>query len=318
MNQVRAMASYRKSFAYANNQGTVTVVPGQTSNLDASAEMDTTVGGIYCCGPVTIVPPTNVYTPSVQYAYFLTAGTTSWTAPATCVSPITYWLIGGGGGGGGAYDQGGAGGGGGGSVVTGTYSIAPGQTYNIVVGAGSQEGQGSHAGSLTANPPNNSTHETCGGVGGASQFDTTNSGPQAPGGGFGDTSRYAPGGGKAGGTQGTSSISSLGGNGGGGGSSGGGGGGAGGNGSNGTIGYGAIPGSGGAGISLTFPGINSGNAVTYGAGGNGGTDPILSSINGTSATNNTGAGGQGGGSTSSSQASGGAGGSGLVVIQYSA
>ena len=317
MNKVRAMASYQKSFNYANNNGTVTVSRGQTSNTDASAEIDASTGGIYCCGP-SISSVNTIYVPNVQYAYFLTEGSTTWTAPATCVSPITYWMVGGGGGGGGAFDQGGAGGGGGGSVVTGSYVITPGQTYTIIVGAGGAGGQGSHSGSLTATPPNNSTHETCGGAGGASQLDSTNSGPQAPGGGIGDTSRYNPLGRGVGGTQGTSSVSSGGGGGGGGGGAGGGGGGAGGNGTNGIYAYNGAPGTGGVGMSLTIPGIHSGNPVTYGAGGNGGTDPTSPSINGTSAAANTGAGGQGGGSTSSSQASGGAGGSGLVVIQYEA
>ena len=317
MNKVRAMASYQKSFNYANNNGTVTVSPGQTSNMDASVEIDAITGGIYCCGPSTTTSNT-VYVPNYQYAYFLTAGSTTWTAPATCVSPITYWMVGGGGGGGGAFDQGGAGGGGGGSVVTGTYAVTPGQTYTIVVGAGGAGGQGDRTGSLTPNLPNNSSTEASGQAGGASQLDATNSGPQAPGGGIGYRSRYAPSGTGVGGTQGTSSVSSVGGGGGGGGGAGGGGGGTGGNGTNGIHAYNGAPGTGGVGVSLTIAGINSGNPVTYGAGGNGGTDPTGPSINGSSASANTGAGGQGGGSTSFSQASGGAGGSGLVVIQYTA
>jgi len=317
MNKVRAMASYQKSFQYANNQGTVTVSPGQTSNMDASAEIDATTGGIYCCGPSTT--PT-VTVPDYQYIYFLTAGSATWTAPDTCVSPITYWLVGGGAGGGGAFDQGGAGGGGGGSVVTGTYAITPGQTYNIVVGAGGAGGQGDRTGSLTPNLPNNASSEASGGAGSASQFDVANSGPQAPGGGIGYRSRYNPLGRGVGGTQGTSSVSSGGGGGGDGGGAGGGGGGAGGSGTNGVYAYNGAPGTGGVGVSLTIPGINSGNPVTYGAGGNGGTDPSggRPSVNGASAADNTGAGGQGGASTSFSQASGGAGGSGLVVIQYTA
>lgn len=73
---------------------------------------------------------------NTYYAVFTTTGSSTWVAPATCQSPITYWIVGGGGGGAGAFDQRGNGGGGGGSVITGTYFVVPGTTYTIFVGAG--------------------------------------------------------------------------------------------------------------------------------------------------------------------------------------
>jgi hypothetical protein len=57
-------------------------------------------------------------------------------------------------------------------------------------------------------------------------------------------------------------------------------------------------------------------AFMYGTGGNGGTDPIGTIVNGSDALPNTGNGGMGGGSTSNSQSAGGMGGSGIITLSY--
>ena len=80
---------------------------------------------------------------------FSTPGTTTWTVPA-CVNSITVQVWAGGGGGGAVWSRfdpktnspgsneicPAAGGGGGGGFVSRTYTVVPGQTYNITVGAG--------------------------------------------------------------------------------------------------------------------------------------------------------------------------------------
>ncbi len=57
-----------------------------------------------------------IYT--TYYVTFTITGSATWAAPATCKSPITFWIVGGGG----AHDNGGAGGGGGGAA-TGAYAV---------------------------------------------------------------------------------------------------------------------------------------------------------------------------------------------------
>ena len=251
-----------------------------------------------------VQPSTTSSNLTLIYEYFTTVGSISWTAPATVQSPITYWLVGGGGGGGGAYDNGGAGGGGGGSFLTGTYAVTPGQSYTIIVGDGGIGGSGR----TSLSPPFVSTNGT---NGDPSSFDYTNSGPQALGGGYGynRSSQNANSGRAA-----SVGTASEGGSGGGGGAAGDGGGGSFGAG---TANVGTTPGIGGTGISQTFPGINSGNSVIYGIGGNGAPN---TNTTGQTGTANTGKGGGGGGATSGSPGTltknGGNGGSGLVVIQY--
>lgn len=252
---------------------------------------------------------------TTYYVTFTTTGSTTWTAPATIQSPITYWIVGGGGGGAGAYDQRGNGGGGGGFAITGTYAVVAGETYTIVVGEGGAggEGQGTQSGG-----PGFGTH-TDGEDGTESSFDASNGGPVAAGGGKGLIGAPF--------RQGGTLVSGVttGGGGGGGGGSGGGGGGAGGNGTNGASGAGAAGGTGGTGVSFTIPGYNGGNPQEYGAGGNGGRNPPSSFAVGASGSANTGNGGAGGSAASFQppyagglRKMGGDGGSGLVVIQYSA
>ena len=307
LKRARTVSAYQAGFKAAVNAGTA-ISPRGVSNLDASMLVDAAFVSLVQVPPT--MPSVQSYVPVLMVAYF--TGTSTWTAPSTCVSPITYWMIGGGGGGGGAYDSAGAGGGGGGQIVTGTYAITQGQTYSVVVGLGGYGGQGSHAGGLTPIQGSDTINETSGAAGGASSFDASNGGPQALGGGNGNRSRLYTNTGAAA----TPTSASSGGNGGGAGGSGGGGGGSSGAGAGGTHGSNQPGGAGGAGTSATFAGINSGAPVVYGVGGNGATDPSLSPVTGATAAANTGNGGGGGGSPGGNQASGGAGGSGLVVISF--
>jgi hypothetical protein len=231
---------------------------------------------------ININPTSNSSGPTYTtfYDIFTTEGSTTWTAPTTCQSPITYWIVGGGGGGSGAYDQRGNGGGGGGAAITGTYAVVAGTTYDIVVGAGGDggTGQGTQSGG-----PGTGTH-TDGADGTDSSFDVSNGGPVAAGGGKGliaDPYR----------TGGTGGTVTTGGGGGGGGGNGGGGGGAGGNGTNGAnAGVYGPGGTGGSGVSFTIPGYNGGNAQVYGAGGNGGANRVSGFVVGVSGSANTGKG----------------------------
>jgi hypothetical protein len=304
-NKAKVLAVYHKQ--------NVRPLPGTYSDTSSSTQTEVVLGKTLVC-PTNTISNNTIYT--IYYIAFTISGSSTWTAPTTCQSPITYWIVGGGGGGGAAFDNAGGGGGGGGVAITGTYAIVAGTTYDIVVGDGGAGGTA--RGSSYPNPTVNPGTQTNGTAGTNSSFDVSNGGPVAAGGGAGLNSRNAPGGSGLGGGI------SLGGNGGGGGNCGGGGGGAGGNGTNGS---GSIAGTGGPGILFTIPGYNGGVVQSYGIGGNGGVDisTILSSIVGASGSVNRGNGGGGGSAGSYSPPStggvitiGGDGGSGLVVIQYSA
>lgn len=297
---------------------------GRGTNMDQSALIAAAAGCAICSDvPVgaTAESAAGIYVPTccndqqaqptytTFYVEFTTTGTTTWTAPATIQSPITYWIVGGGGGGAGAYDQRGNGGGGGGAAITGTYAVVAGTTYDIVVGAGGAggTGKGSPSGS-----------HTDGADGTGSSFDFAGGGPVAAGGGKGLIGAPFNQGGIGGTVTG-------GGGGGGGGGNGGGGGGAGGNGTNGAASGFGPAGTGGTGVSFTIPGYNGGNPQAYGAGGNGGANRSSGFAVGASGSANRGNGGGGGSAYSSQPPSGGGfiqmggnGGSGLVVIQYSA
>jgi hypothetical protein len=292
------------------NTATVMPVPRCYSDMSSSIHTQVVVGKMDCCSPSIIAPYTT------YYLTFTTTGSTTWTAPATCQSPITYWIVGGGGGGGGTHDNAGAGGGGGGVAITGTYTVVAGSTYSLVVGAGGAGGTA--IGSTHPVPTVVPGSSTNGSAGTNSSFDLAGGGPVAAGGGAGLRRDNHPGG------DGVGGVVSAGGNGGSGGYGGGGGGGAGGSGTNGGA-YSA--GTGGTGISFTIPGYNGGNPQTYSRGGNGGANinTNFSATIGASGSANTGNGGGGGGVGSFSPpyaggviTVGGAGGSGLVVIQYSA
>ncbi len=263
-----------------------------------------------CQSPVPYVPPTPPGppgppipppNPEPQVVSFSTVGSTTWTAPLTLTSSVEYLVVGGGGGGGGAFDTGAGGGGGAGLVLTGTVSVTPGATYNIVVGAGGIAGIGNRTGS---------PQETPGGTGGSSSFDTI----VAVGGSGGYASRTAPGGVGLGGAIANAGTLTAGGGGNGGGnlasaaSAGGGGG----NGSVGGTSVNNTPGVGGSGISSSI----SGTSVTYGAGGSGGREN--SNVNGANGAANTGNGAGGAGSVSFDSSNGGAGGSGIVILRFTA
>ncbi|MCZ2338112.1 MAG: hypothetical protein LC127_07900, partial [Chitinophagales bacterium] len=98
---------------------------------------------------------------SFSQASFTTPGTYTWTVPP-CVTSVTVKVWGGGGGGGGAIaiarnstgDEAcsGAGGGGGAGFSMKTFAVTPGETYNIVVGAGGiagSSGDGTWSGGIT-------------------------------------------------------------------------------------------------------------------------------------------------------------------------
>jgi hypothetical protein len=312
-NKTKTLATYAQTTANNINLGNVVLAPGRYSDKTAGIHTKVVVGQSECCAN-TITGPT--YT--TYYLSFTTTGSTTWTAPATCQSPITYWIVGGGGGGGGASDNSGGGGGGGGVTVTGTRAVIAGTTYAIVVGAGGAGGTG--RGSTYPNPNTIPGTNTDGIAGTASSFDLAGGGPVAAGGGEGKKRDTVP--------QGQGGAISTGGNGSIGGGKAGGGGGAGGAGTNATS---VSPGTGGPGISFTIPGYNGGNSQSYGTGGNGGANITPSNFTYTVGANgavNTGNGGGGGGAASYAPALdsstpvlvtiGGAGGSGLVVIQYSA
>lgn len=237
------------------------------------------------------VPPTmpDTYIPStLTRSTFTTVGNNTWTAPAY-VTSVEYLVVGGGGGGGGAYDNGGAGGGGGGVVLTGTKTVVPGQTYNIIVGDGGAGGE-----SRSSNEGLGPAYEYDGNKGSSSNFDSI----FADGGGYGYRSRVTN---ASSGTKVNGTIASFGGNGGGGGHAGYGGGGNSANGS-------GI--NGGAGFTSTI----SGSSVEYGRGGDGKVNG--SNSNGSAGTPYTGNGGQGGGAASGNHGYGGKGGSGIVILKY--
>ena len=148
------------------------------------------------------------YTPVKITEFFTDPGTTTWTAPAG-VHTIIVEAWGGGGGGGGSTS--GSGGGGGGAYARSTIAVTPGQTYDVVVGAGGSGRTGTGADShfnssstVMAKGGAGSTSSTGGGGGEASSSvgDVKFSG-SAGGSGLG-TSPYVGGGGGGGGGTGQS------------------------------------------------------------------------------------------------------------------
>jgi len=316
-NNAKTLSRYYQSRVNSINAGNLLVAPGTYSDVSSKTHIDFAIAKTECCIPTSSISISAGPTYQTYYVTFTTTGSTTWTAPATCQSPITYWIVGGGGGGGGAFDNAGGGGGGGGAATTGTYAVVGGTTYSIVVGGGGAGGTA--IGSTYPNPAVTPGTCTNGTVGTSSSFDSVNGGPSAAGGGAGlkrGNNTHAGGG--------DGGLISIGGYGGDGGYGGGGGGGAGGNGTN----AGALSaGTGGTGISFTIPGYNGGNSQSYGIGGNGAANINTNfSFNvGADGSANTGKGGGGGGAGSYGPPYaggviklGGNGGSGLVVIQYSA
>jgi len=254
---------------------------------------------------------------------FTSLGSSSWTCPADVTSVEVAVVAGGGSG-----ADNGAGGGGGGVIYTPGYSVTPGQTYSIVVGAGGSSvtagtntigtnGGNSQFGTLIAlgggygGSGGGQSQGNQGGCGGGSAAllaaTTLPGGSGTPGQGFrggssyGGVSPYPAGGGGGAGSQGGPA------------------------GGNATSSY-NIGGAGGIGLYLPQfssygasgyfgGGGGGGNAVVtpYGAGGNGGGGSATAGAVGTKAgTANTGGGGGGGVGLTG----GGAGGSGVVLIRY--
>ena len=86
--------------------------------------------------PYKNAPPSS----STVIIEFTTVGSTTWAAPPG-VTSVEYLVVGGGGGSGGGFDNAGGGGGVAGMVLTGTLSVVPGTSYDIVVGDGGAEGE---------------------------------------------------------------------------------------------------------------------------------------------------------------------------------
>jgi hypothetical protein len=256
---------------------------------------------------------TNVNAGVVQR--FTTVGSTAWTAP-TDVTQVEVLVVAGGGAG--AIGGGGGGGGAGGLIYNNQYSVTPGQTYTVTVGAGGSSitggadvqgtsGSNSIFGSLIA----------IGGGRGAANSKNADTGGSGGGG-------YGPGVGQFGagtagqGFNGSNATSATSGTNGGGGGGAGGTGGAGSSTSGGSGGVGLqfgisglpISYAGGGGGGSQQPGQSPGTA-TFGGGAGGGPAPA----NGTSGTANTGGGGGGAGFAGSAVTSG-AGGSGVVIVRY--
>ncbi len=236
-------------------------------------------------------------TPNPVISTYSAVQTTTWVAPAG-VTTVEYLVVGGGGGSGGGYDTASGGGGGGGMVLTGTLSVTPGTSYNVIVGDGGTGG--------ISNTGESVNDQTDGTAGISSVFGSI----VALSGGGGYASRRPTGMTGLGGTQVSGVVASTGGTGG---PSNGGAGGGGGNTSNGTNRSGTSGGNGGAGVSNSI----NGSSVTYGAGGDGadGADGTSSNVSIAGAAN-TGNGARGGGATSGQGRYGAKGGSGIVIIKF--
>lgn len=236
-----------------------------------------------------------------------TVGSYTWTVP-TGLSSVQYLVVAGGGGTGGAGQ--GSGGGGGGGVRTATgFSVTPGASLSVVVGAG---------GAGAGDPSNGSN-------GGDSTFSSITS--VGGGGGGGGYTGVGSNGGSGGGSQNTSSVgtgTSGQGNSGGYGTgsslySSGGGGGAG---SAGGSASGSVGGAGGNGLSSSI----TGTAVYYGAGGGGGGSSTGGAAGNGGVAGSTGSaipnsgiantGGGSGGTYNRYDNSAASGGSGIVVVRF--
>jgi hypothetical protein len=270
-------------------------------------------------------------TPQRSTVVFTTVGSgQSWTAPAGVASVAVLVVAGGGGGGTGT---GGGGGGAGGVIYNSSYSVTPGNSYSITVGAG---GQGSASGATQATNGSNSVFDSLTAVGGGfggnesgtAGWRNGNSGGSGGGGTYNGT-----------GGAGTASQGNTGGNGRSGASGGGNtwsGGGGGGAGAVGQAGQVLAGGNGGAGVAYSISGVTtfyggggagsvqstSGGTVTKGSGGaGGGGDAVADQTGSQTAIGFNGAnglGGGGGGSGDNATSIAGNGGSGIVIVSWKA
>jgi hypothetical protein len=264
-----------------------------------------------------------------QVKTFTATGSTTWTVPSG-VTNIEVLVVAGGGGGGGAKR--GGGGGGGGVVYNPFYTVTPGSTMNILVGAGGAAATGATTGNATA--------------GANSQFDAIVAVGGGKGGGYSSSQGGANAGGNGGSGGGASSGEATGNETGGTGTTGqgfaggnivgtvsigAGGGGAGGSGES-RFASDYNGGAGGPGIANNITGVtryygggggggsrittyNGGKGGIGGGGQGGGITAGDSVLGGTAGIANTGGGGGGGGDNATTSTAG-AGGSGVVIISY--
>ncbi len=312
---------------------------------DGTTSKTYTLGVTYTppsCAPVNL-GTTNANGKTYRVLKFSAVGECEWTAP-TGVTKIDYLVVAGGGGSAGStstigYGEfiGGGGGGGGGVLTASNYSVTPGQTYNVKVGAGGLGGlKSSLAAFRTAKPGENSQFGSImaygGGYGGGKGEFGGLGGSGGGGGGYGWLSPYYGGSGRTGqGNSGGNSSYTLidldanrAGGGGGGGA-----GGAGANSSGPRNG-----GNGGSGLLSTITGTN----TYYGGGGGGGTRDYswILFLGWTDNSVSPGSGGTGGGASGNNygngndgsdgfgggaggvggDGNGGAGGDGVIIIRY--
>ena len=240
-----------------------------------------------------------------QQAY-TTPGSYTWTVPSS-VTSISVVCVGGGAGGeqGGGGTIYGGGGGGGALAYVNNYSVTPGASISLNVGAGGASGNDGtdswfiNSSTLNASGGNTPTGSTAYGDGGLSSGSALTGGGDGGRGHYGDTSGVGPGGGGGaagyggnGGQGGRYSEQTDGANGGGGGGAGGG---------------------GGGGVGILGQGSNGAKSTAYPNGGSGGS----SGTNGGNGTNPGGAGGTyggGGGGGQNGNHAGGTGSDGAVRI----
>lgn len=264
---------------------------------------------------ITIIDPN-----PLRARVFATPGSYSWTAPAG-ITRIHVLCVGGGGGG--SYaGYGDAGGGGGGTGFINFYTVTPGSTYTVVVGAGGTS-NGNQIGGNGGDSyfVSNITVAGFGGRGGGQPFSSTGGAFIGTGGGRGGRGGITGSGGGAGG-GGAGGYSGSGGNGGNyqeDGTSGSGGGGGGGAGQDTLNGFG---GGAGGGISFYGEGTSGAGGETgtlisrHGVSGSGATTSLNTYAGGASGSNFGGGGGSGSSSSIVGAQFGGRGGGGLVVIYY--
>ena len=172
---------------------------GETNVYEIVLENTGTVAqtGVYL---TDVLPPGTKYVPNsvtitqqpapaFTTQLFTTAGTATFTPPASWVTSVVVMAWGGGGGGGTRTSNGRTGGGGGGAFSMSTVSVVPGSNYTVTVGAG---GASSTAGGASWFSLGNTTNVLANGGSGVPQNTTTGGAGGATNGGIG-TVLYAGG-----------------------------------------------------------------------------------------------------------------------------
>jgi len=133
--------------ATANSYSFIQLQPG-TYHIEAGASLQR--AGTHC---TTLLAYGNSPGYITEIFTNTTAGSNTWTVPAN-VTSVSITVVGGGGGGGGSTEtQSGGGGGGGGTTTVPNFTVTPGSTFNIIVGAGGtpqNNGSPSFFGSISA------------------------------------------------------------------------------------------------------------------------------------------------------------------------